>query len=141
VQKSTWVTVALIPDVYLNRKLVKEKGLDWGDFLIRLSSEWKKIPDVAAVYLNNPLISQDKFGAMYQRSYVPGRSGDLFIRLKPGVLLTDRKDGTTHGTPYDDDTRVPLIFYGVGFNGQRNESPVSNEIIAPTLAKIMEIEF
>ncbi len=141
VPKSSWTTIAFIPDVYLNRELVKQKGLDWGSFLIRLSLEWRKIPDVAAVYLNNPLISQDKFGDMYQRSYVPGRSGDLFIRMKQGILLTDRKDGTTHGTPYEDDTHVPLIFYGVGFSKRTDDKPTTNEIIAPTLARFIGIDF
>ena len=42
----------------------------------------------------------------------PSRSGDIFITLKPGYMEWSSKTGTTHGTHFNYDSHVPLIFYG-----------------------------
>ena len=45
----------------------------------------------------------------------PGRSGDLFVVARYGVLV-DPYDGkgSSHGTPWEYDTHVPMIFWGAG---------------------------
>lgn len=139
--KSKWVQKFLNPDVYLNKDLIKKRKLNWGRFLIQVQGEWKKIPNVAMIYFNNPLIDQDKYSQIFQRSFFPGRSGDLFLRMKPGILVTDQTMGTSTGSPYGYDTHIPLLFYGKGFPTERNETPVSNEILAPTLAHSMGVYF
>ena len=56
-------------------------------------------------------------------SEFPGRGGDLFVIPKPNWFF-DRRDkagswggGTTHGTPYAYDQRVPIILMGAGIRG------------------------
>ncbi|MCG3204807.1 MAG: Alkaline phosphatase PafA [Elusimicrobia bacterium] len=139
--QSSWIVGCLFPHLYLNKPLVIKRGLDWGRFLLQIQSELKKNKMVASVYLNNPLIEQDKFSRIYQRSYFAGRSGDLMVRFKPGVLVTPYKSGTSHGSPYDYDATVPLLFYGQSFNPERINTPVSIELLAPTLAKVMGLDF
>ncbi len=50
------------------------------------------------------------------RSFDPDRCGDIWFLLKPGWYEGYAETGTTHGTPYAYDQRVPVIFYG--FNTQ-----------------------
>ena len=73
-------------------------------------------------------------------SYVPGRSGDLIVALKPYWIFGNANGaGTTHGSANLYDQRVPLIFYGAGIHPGiflNNSSPAD---IAPTLAYLCGI--
>ena len=60
-------------------------------------------PDEPAGYL-------DRFA----RSYMAGRSGQIFYVVEPGYYLTFRWLDYNHGSPWDYDSRVPLVFYGPG---------------------------
>ena len=44
----------------------------------------------------------------------PERCGDVWFLLKPGWYEGYAETGTTHGTPYAYDQRVPVIIYGAG---------------------------
>ena len=70
-------------------------------------------------------------------SYVPHRSGDLVISLKPGWMLSTV--GTTHGSATADDQRVPVVFFGRGIKPGKYTSAASPADVAPTLAQIAGI--
>jgi predicted AlkP superfamily pyrophosphatase or phosphodiesterase len=73
-------------------------------------------------------------------SYVPGRSGDLVVSLKPYWIFSNTpNDGTTHGSAYLYDQRVPLIFYGFGIRHGEFLTGSSSADIAPTLAYLCGI--
>ncbi len=65
------------------------------------------------------------------------RSGDVFYRAKP--FWVERKTGTNHGTPYNYDTHVPLLWLGRGVKPGTYPQPVGVEDIAPTLARILGV--
>ncbi|MBV9079805.1 MAG: alkaline phosphatase family protein [Elusimicrobia bacterium] len=111
------------PDLYL------PPGIDVAAAADRIAAD----PDVAAVYAPDRYPAVDDYAAIFKRSYFPGRSGDLQIRVKPGVLVGSRF-GTSHSTPYDYDARVPLVFLGEGVKAGVNPNRVSIESLAPTLA-------
>ena len=82
----------------------------------------------------------DAIGRRVQNSFHPLRSGDLAIILEPYWMNTTNATGTTHGTPYNYDTHVPIIFMGPGIKpGKYNRQAAPNDI-APTLATILEVE-
>lgn len=71
---------------------------------------------------------------------VVGRAGDLYVVLRPGVLIDPYKGkGTSHGTPWDYDTHVPLIFWGGGIVPRRFNAPCAPYDLAPTLASRLGI--
>jgi predicted AlkP superfamily pyrophosphatase or phosphodiesterase len=70
-------------------------------------------------------------------SYVPGRSGDLMLVLKPGWMFSAR--GTTHGTLNPDDQRVPVLFMGPGIRPGAYTDAATPADVAPTLAAIVGI--
>jgi predicted AlkP superfamily pyrophosphatase or phosphodiesterase len=45
----------------------------------------------------------------------------------------------SHGSPYDIDSHVPIIFYGTGFVTGRYGEFVRSVDIAPTLARLLRI--
>lgn len=68
------------------------------------------------------------------------RSGDLIVVTKPGWISDwSQPGGTTHGSYYDYDTHVPLIFYGYGISGKKDYSLIHIEDIAPTVSNILHI--
>lgn len=69
-------------------------------------------------------------------SYDPLRSGDLIVILKPNIAPYPPSQGiaSTHGTPWDYDRRVPILFWRRGFSGARHEEAVETVDIMPTLA-------
>ena len=48
--------------------------------------------------------------------------------------------GTSHGSPYDYDTHVPLIFSRSQFNDKRDNSPRATVDIAPTIATYLNVD-
>lgn len=80
----------------------------------------------------------DTLLAMSRRSYFPGRSVDVAFILRP--YLSDRTPfGVNHGTPWDFDTHVPLIWYGLGVTPGVHVEPVHVEDLAPTLSAVLQI--
>jgi predicted AlkP superfamily pyrophosphatase or phosphodiesterase len=75
----------------------------------------------------------DPLLARWRLSYVPGRSGDFIASPKPYWIIRGG-GGTTHGSPNDYDSRVPVIFYGHGVRTGRYDGAASPVDIVPTLA-------
>jgi len=78
-------------------------------------------------------------------SEFPGRGGDLFVITKPNWFF-DRRDksggwgeGTTHGSPYPYDQRVPIILMGSGIPAGKVADAVTPADIAPTFAELTGI--
>ena len=73
-------------------------------------------------------------------SYLPGRSGDLLLILKPRVNpVTDPTRGyvTTHGSVWDYDRRVPILFWWKGVQPFEQPLGVETVDIMPTLASLI----
>ena len=75
-----------------------------------------------------------------RNSYVAGRSGDLFVVPRFGVLLNSSGLGTSHGSPWEYDAHVPMIFWGGGVRARVFSTPSTPYDAAPTLASWLGIE-
>ncbi len=80
----------------------------------------------------------DPFLAAWRLSYVANRSGDFIVMPKPNWLIRSTS-GTTHGSPYEYDRRVPVILFGAGVRPGRYATSASPADIAPTLAALARI--
>jgi len=65
-------------------------------------------------------------------------SGDILYTLLPGWVEYDQT-GSTHGSGYEYDTHVPLVFMGWGVKPGSTYEPVDIEDIAPTVSGILKI--
>ena len=72
-------------------------------------------------------------------SFYPGRSGDLFVVLKKYVtpISNPSHSVATHGSPWDYDRRVPVIFWRKGTAPLSSDDPVETTDIMPTLASMI----
>ena len=99
------------------------------------------VPGVARVFGPDELAAstptEDPMLRAIRNGYFPGRSGDFFVVPKPYWPMAAA--GTTHGTPYGYDQRVPVLFYGAGIKAGRYLSAATPADIAPTLAALCGI--
>jgi arylsulfatase A-like enzyme len=72
-------------------------------------------------------------------SFHPERSGSIYYELKPYIVPGQEPTGTTHGSPWSYDTRVPLLWFGASVKRGTHAGPVSIVDIAPTLSTLLGI--
>jgi hypothetical protein len=72
-------------------------------------------------------------------SFDPERSGDLYVVLKPHIqpIIDTSRYVATHGSPWDYDRRVPILFWRRGMPAAPSDSAADTVDIMPTLAAIM----
>ena len=72
-------------------------------------------------------------------SYYPGRSGDLYVVLKRDVtpIADTTRYVATHGSVWDYDRRVPILFWRPGIPGVSVERSAETTDILPTLAAMI----
>ncbi len=71
-------------------------------------------------------------------SYHPERSGDLLVALKPNISpVTSLNAVGTHGSPWDYDRQVPILFWWKGIAPEDRTASVMTVDIMPTLASLI----
>ena len=132
------------PYVYLNREVIREKGLDQAVVEKVVVDELMKFEGVALAvssaalregnFPNSPLIQS------VLRNYNPRRSGDIFVVFQQHCFINDF-DGltvtSTHGSPWRYDTFVPVVFAGGRLTARRVDRTIETVDLAPTLAAIV----
>jgi len=71
-------------------------------------------------------------------SYFAGRSGDLIVIPSENWMLIAA--GTTHGTMYPYDQRVPVLLYGAGIRAGAQDEAATPADIAPTIASLVGVQ-
>jgi predicted AlkP superfamily pyrophosphatase or phosphodiesterase len=109
----------------------------------------KAQPGVAEVYRAEELWDRPATQSVIRRamaaSYFPGRSGDLFIVPRAYWLMDSTPAGKTrayatgHGTPWNYDQHVPILFMGYGIQPGEYYGSATPADIAPTLASLCGI--
>lgn len=102
----------------------------------------RNIPHVYRVYTKEQLlkgeVSRDKAGQRVINGYNTVRGPDVVVVLDPYYQAAST--GTTHGSPFNYDTHVPLILMGAGVKPGRYHQAAAVNDLAPTLATILEVE-
>ena len=70
----------------------------------------------------------------------PAEAATCTSWLKPNYIFWSG-GGTTHGSPYDYDAHVPLIFMGAGVKPGRYDQRVRVNELAPTLGHLLGVPF
>jgi len=77
----------------------------------------------------------DERGRQMLLSFNRARSGDVFYQVKPYYF--SRQTGSNHGTPYNYDTHVPLLWFGAGVKPAVHPERVGVSDLAPTLSRLL----
>jgi hypothetical protein len=77
---------------------------------------------------------------MFARGYFPGRSGQVFVVPKQGWFVTSRDPlyKFMHGSPWQYDTKIPVLFYGAPFIQKTGlQYSARQQDIAPTVGALI----
>jgi predicted AlkP superfamily pyrophosphatase or phosphodiesterase len=135
-------------DVYIDPKLTKaQREAVQAEAIRRYSAH----PQVQAVLTRAQIMatpapsSPPETWSLAERaraSFDPERSGDLVVALKPRVTPIAKPGPgyvATHGSFWDYDRRVPILFWRKGMRGFEQPLSVETVDIAPTLAALIGI--
>ena len=130
--------------IYLNDDSIKVAGLD-REAVKQAAIEWlEQAPEVDQAYDLEHVASlpvPDKLRERLIRGYYPGRSGQIFVALKPGRYAGDKSEaGSNHGTPSMDDTHIPLLFMGWGIKHGETWAETHTTDVAPTVCALLHIQ-
>ncbi len=78
---------------------------------------------------------------LFRNAFFESRSPHLIGRLRRNVYVAHYAGGTGHGTVHDYDRHVPVAFWGAGIRGGTHDSPCGPHDIAPTLARLLGLEY
>jgi predicted AlkP superfamily pyrophosphatase or phosphodiesterase len=102
----------------------------------------RALPGVARIDKFAELVkdsARDPIARRWSHQFPSNTNVELVATLTPGSLW-----GTllvaSHGSPYDYDSNVPIIFYGAGVAASRRNEFVRTVDIAPTLAQLLGIK-
>ncbi len=128
--------------IYLNHNKITYNKLPLDQLKKDIQQFCYQYPEIAEVFLRDDLIRNNprdfSLYGLVANGFSPSRSGDIVFVLHPGNMDYSTQ-GTTHGSAYNYDTHVPLLFYG--FKNKALESTKFYRItqIAPTLAFLLNI--
>ncbi len=101
------------------------------------------VPTIRAAYTRtqflNGQLPHTPLARKAANSYNPTRSGDVFLVPQPFAVITGKMTGTSHGTPWNYDAQVPLVFWGRAFKPGTYTTPVQPINLASTLAAALGI--
>lgn len=136
-----WILRVANYQIYLDRELLREKEISI-DKVFRLTKDFLLKKEGVYNVVNLHDLSGVNVPARYvnliRNGYNPKRSGDLLVLLQPNWFQGSTK-GTTHGSMFNYDTHIPLLWYG--FNIPAGETTRETHItdIAPTVAQLLHI--
>ena len=138
---SGWVAYQEFPFVYLNLRSLRKKGVPIAEAEADARSAVEGVAGVEQATTATELARQRGQGlhSSAERSFYPGRSGNVFYQLKPYRIPETQPAGTTHGSSWPYDTDVLLLWFGAGIvpGTYRNAAAVVD--IAPTLSALLGI--
>lgn len=126
-------------EVYLDTAVIRAKGFNAAEVEKFIGEEAKKLRGIAGYITRTDILkgNLDATGKMVANSFNMYRSGDVHILVKPNMFFAYGQTGTTHGTPYDYDTHVPILICGAGVRQGRYSNSSTIIDIAPTLCNVL----
>jgi len=131
----------------------------WGNASIYLSNEfWEKTkanPEEVYNILKEGLLGVEGITAAYSRldiknsnegeyidfvkkAFDDEKSGDVIFIQKPNWIFG--KSGTTHGSPFEYDTHVPMLFFGANVTPGNYDEKVGAADIAISIGKLVGVD-
>jgi hypothetical protein len=80
--------------------------------------------------------ARQRFLDMFARAYFPGRTAQLLVVPHEGEFVTRPDSNVTfmHGSPWEYDVAIPILFAGPGVKAGTYATPAVQQDVAPTLA-------
>ncbi|MBX9603466.1 MAG: alkaline phosphatase family protein [Bryobacteraceae bacterium] len=127
---------------YLNHDMILSRKLSLADVEEGIARALQTFPNVNRVYTRNQIlrnqIPSDAISRRIQNGFHARRSPDVVVVFDPYWITGT--GGTTHGSPHNYDTHVPVLFLSPLVKAGTYDRGISVMDIAPTLAVILGVE-
>jgi predicted AlkP superfamily pyrophosphatase or phosphodiesterase len=135
------------PYLYFSAEVKNDRSIVQSELEAAVVAELMKFPGVSLAVSSTALreggLPDTELYRSVVRNFHPKRSGDVFIVFEPNWFINDF-DGlvvaSTHGSPWNYDTHVPIVFAGNGLTSQSVDRRVNTVDIAATLAAYLGIK-
>ena len=135
------------PYIYLNKQVIKEKGLDLARVEEVVANEIMKFKGVNNAISSTALlegrVANTEDMRLILNSHNVKRSGDIFILFEPNWFINDFDGLTvacTHGSLWNYDTFVPVIFVGMDLKPQKVYRKIETVDVARTLSAYVDVK-
>lgn len=140
---SNWIKNISNQQIFLDHDKIASLNLDITLVQNRIVNHIINYPGVDKAYTATTMATtqfNNGIEVLLQNGFNQKRSGDVLFVLDPAVIQYSHT-GSTHGSPLNYDTHVPLLFYGNGIlNGSTNDYTTIPDI-APTISALLGITF
>ena len=130
------------PDADLHAK-VQAAAIAWLKKQPEVRDIFTRAEVVAAVVPPHTSPEKLSMDQRFHESYDPARSGDIAVAYAPRTTFGyPRGPGDTvagHGSPWDYDRQVPILFWWPGAAKDTRSAPIETVDIAPTLAALAKV--
>ena len=135
-------------NIYLNHPLMDSLKLDRNEvaeFIAIKVAEWE---NVKVAFTANELLNtgtDNEWKDMVRKGYHARENGDVLFLLEPGYLPKSvdsdlARKGTSHGSAFNYDTHVPLIWYGKDIPKQEVFRRINITDISATLTHLLYLQ-
>ncbi len=126
---------------FLDYEAAVRNGMDSIRLEQRIRSGLRSIEGIDDVYFRRELVRADEGGRpfidLYRHSYYSPRGDDFQVRFSEWCLLSSKSYGTSHGSPYEYDTHVPVAFLWPGVGPATVTRNIFTVDVAPTIGAIL----
>lgn len=137
-------------NIYLNRVVIAEAKLPLSEVQHEVADFMMGQPGISQA-LSAHLLTYNEYNkgirAKLQNGFHPDRSGDVLLALDPGYYPSGNPNarisnfkGTGHGSGYNYDTHVPILWKGTNIPQGSSVRRVNTTDIASTLAMMLNIQ-
>ena len=127
---------------FIDSKILKKSEAEFSDIYGIVEKYLLRVEGIERIISKNSILessAQDKISRRLKNMLHPQKSADIFPLVSPNYLYKTPY-GTSHGTPYDYDTHVPLIFSQKHFKFNSIDFPSETVDIAATIARLLKVE-
>ena len=129
------------PYLYLSKDVINNKKINLQALEISVAKELSKFPGISLAVSSAALQQSNLPDTPLYRSVLnnfnPKRSGNIYVVPEPNWFVNEF-DGlavaSTHGSPWNYDTYVPIVFAGAGLNAKMVTRKVYTVDVAPSLS-------
>lgn len=135
-------------NIYLDHERMRAMNVDPAGIEHYIASEIIKWRGVKHVYTAHDMkngCSDNEWRDMVRKGYDAAKSGDVLFILEPGYLVKEVKGelsgrGTSHGSAFNYDTHVPLLWSGKGVKRMEIFRNIEIVDIAATLTHLLNLQ-
>ena len=135
-------------NIYLDLKKIDSLKLNKNEIASFFAEKIKLWPNVKAVFTSQELSNSardNEWKDMVRLGYEAKRSGEIIFIMEPGYLVKELDSekahrGTSHGSSFNYDTHVPLLWYGAQIPSKDDFESYKIIDIAPTLTHILNLQ-